>query len=60
MKKSDIPCTSDCPKRSPTCHTNCPDYFKFRSKVKLENAKVKKVKDQYNFYREIEIRRHSK
>ncbi len=26
------PCKPDCPKRNATCHSNCPEYYKFAEK----------------------------
>jgi hypothetical protein len=49
MKKLEYvpnPCKRDCPKRSPTCHSECKDYKDFTDylkeihKVKLDTARI--------------------
>lgn len=29
MKRTPSPCKGACPRRSPTCHTDCPEYLQY-------------------------------
>lgn len=60
MKLSDNPCKPDCPKRSPTCHINCPEYAKFKVKRDKEKESIQKIKDAERRIREAEVTRHKK
>lgn len=42
------PCKPDCPRRSATCHGNCPDYADFRRAKDEYNQKVYKAKQEQN------------
>lgn len=37
----DWPCTPDCPKRQPGCHSKCPDYAKAKEINDAKKAKIK-------------------
>lgn len=40
------PCTKDCPKRSPTCHSECEEYLAFfeeRQRINQERHKINSV-----------------
>lgn len=37
------PCKRDCPRRSPTCHSSCPDYAKYKRYLKRKKAAIEKV-----------------
>ena len=60
MKLSDNPCKHDCPKRSPTCHINCPDYAEYKIKRDKENEQIHKIKEAERRMKEAEISRHRK
>jgi hypothetical protein len=49
------PCTKDCPRRSPTCHSSCPDYPKYKKFLKHRKALIRKSK-VYDDYRSTKIR----
>lgn len=38
MNLSENPCKPTCPLRTPTCHANCKEYFKYREKLDAENS----------------------
>lgn len=60
MKKSEIPCKPDCPKRSWDCHAKCPEYTDFRQRSDEErerNYQIRKVEAQLRF---DEVRRNSR
>ena len=38
------PCYKECPRRSLTCHSFCPDYDKYRKFLKRKKALIKKSK----------------
>lgn len=38
------PCRKDCPRRSPTCHSDCPDYEKYRRYLKWKKYLINKSK----------------
>lgn len=40
----DSPCKPDCPKRNAECHSNCPDYKKWRVEKDADNEKINKIK----------------
>jgi hypothetical protein len=39
MKLDQNPCKPNCPRRSATCHSECPDYKDYRQSLDDENAK---------------------
>lgn len=60
MKLSDNPCKRDCPKRSPTCHIDCPEYAKFRVNKDKENESIQKQRDAERRLIEAEVTRHKR
>jgi hypothetical protein len=38
------PCAPDCPKRSATCHANCPDYIPYQQKLQAFGAKQEAIR----------------
>jgi hypothetical protein len=43
------PCRKDCPRRSPVCHSSCPDYDEYREFLERKKAMIKK-NNVYNDY----------
>jgi hypothetical protein len=41
----DNPCVRDCPKRSATCHSSCPEYAKFNqyNQMRREESRMKTI-----------------
>jgi hypothetical protein len=37
------PCSKDCPKRSPTCHCECPNYLAFFAERQRENQERQRL-----------------
>lgn len=60
MKLSDNPCKRDCPKRSPTCHINCPEYAEYKVKRDKENESIQKKRDAERRFIEAEVTRHKR
>lgn len=60
MKKSEIPCKPDCPKRSWDCHPKCPEYADYRKASDEERERFYKIRREDSMLRHEEIRRYSK
>lgn len=62
MSNRDCPCRGCVPpKRTPTCHSNCPEYADWKSGLDAENAKIREVKKEYDdFFLTIIKRRRRK
>ena len=49
------PCKPDCPKRSATCHGNCPDYAEYRqfidevNRIRFKEKEQKRLMTEHNF-----------
>lgn len=43
------PCRKDCPRRSPVCHSSCPDYPKYKKFLERKKALIRKgqIYDEY-------------
>ena len=49
MSNRDCPCRGCVPpKRTPTCHSSCPDYAEWKSGLETKNAKIREVKKEYD------------
>ena len=57
MKKSEIPCRPDCPKRSWDCHPKCPEYKDYTENLKAENEMISKIKKEASLQRIEDLRR---
>lgn len=44
-----MPCNRDCPKRSATCHGNCPAYFVYSHTRRLESQAKAKQYESFQF-----------
>ena len=57
MSPKECPC-KDCvpPKRSPTCHSTCPDYKEWKGELDERNAEIKKAKDEQIMLDDYRIR----
>ncbi len=51
------PCVKDCPRRSPTCHTECPEYLEFDAENKKEREAYYSQLPILDFGYERQIRR---
>lgn len=50
------PCKKDCPKRSSTCHANCPDYALFRADCDERNRNRAKEIESRPFSHDLEMK----
>jgi hypothetical protein len=60
MKKSDIPCKPDCPKRSWDCHAKCPEYAEYKMSSDEERERNHKIRVENALLRQEEIRRNTR
>ena len=58
MKKSEIPCKPDCPKRDIHCHSNCPEYEDYRVAKEIEREHINALKKEDALQRYESIRRN--
>lgn len=52
----DNPCKPNCPERSQTCHSTCPDYIKFRKSLDERNKKIRNAKSMCDMLDEYVVR----
>lgn len=44
-------CTKDCPRRSPRCHADCPDYARESAEHRAEQERIREIKaKEYSDY----------
>lgn len=60
MKKSEIPCKPDCPKRSWDCHAKCLEYTEYRQRSDEERERNYQIRKERAQLRYEEARRNSK
>ena len=60
MKKEEIPCKPDCPKRSWDCHAKCPEYAEFKKLSDEERERIYKKRLERSLLRQAEIRRNTR
>lgn len=60
MKKSEIPCKPDCPKRSWDCHGKCIDYAVFKALSDEERVQIGKKRKESFLRHQEEVRRYNK
>jgi hypothetical protein len=46
LKKPEIPCTKDCPRRNAECHTYCPDWLTYQEEYKKYRKILFKTSDK--------------
>lgn len=60
MKKSDIPCKPNCPRRTWDCHGKCPDYAEYKMLSDEERERIHKQRKETFLLHQDEVIRCSR